>query len=208
MRFTSEEAFNHPWIQRQKRKEDAEIVINPEVIANMRNYIDSVNFKRTTLTLIASRIPEDQIKALRDAFGRFDTDGDGKLTIDELKAGVHLIKDCTLTEKDVDQAMAIMDSNKNGFIDYTEFIAACLQSYTYLKENHLKTAFSYFDKDGSGTISIDELQQCLQYEDFTLPEDYIKSLLEEVDINKDDQVSISSPVLPNNGLLLIIGVFN
>lgn len=92
----------------------------------MRNYIDSVNFKRTTLTLIASRIPEDQIKALRDAFGRFDTDGDGKLTLEELKAGVKLIKDCTLTETDVDQAMSIMDSNKNGFIDYTEFIAACL----------------------------------------------------------------------------------
>lgn len=59
MRFTSEEAFNHPWIQRQKQKEDAEITIDPAVIANMRNYIETVNFKRTTLTLIASRIPED-----------------------------------------------------------------------------------------------------------------------------------------------------
>jgi calcium-dependent protein kinase len=54
--------------------------------------------------------------------------------------------------------MSIMDSNKNGYIDYTEFIAACLQSYNYLKENHLKTAFSYFDKDGSGSISLDELR--------------------------------------------------
>ena len=59
---------------------------------------------------------------------------------------------------DIDMAMGIMDSNKNGYIDYTEFIAACLQSYNYLKENHLKTAFSYFDKDGSGTISLDELR--------------------------------------------------
>ena len=59
MRFTSEEAFNHPWIQKQRRKEDAEIIINPDVLANMRNYMDAVNFKRTTLTLIASRIPED-----------------------------------------------------------------------------------------------------------------------------------------------------
>lgn len=97
-----------------------------------------------------------------------------------------MIKDCTLTETDVDQAMSIMDSNKNGFIDYTEFIAACLQSYTYLKENHLKTAFSYFDKDGSGTISMEELRQCLQNEDFTLPEDKISKLLEEVDINQDN----------------------
>lgn len=101
MRFTSEEAFNHPWIQRQKRKEDSEIIIDPGVIDNMRNYIDSVNFKRTTLTLIASRIPEDQIKALREAFSKFDTDGDGKLTLKELKAGVKHIKGCRLTKDDV-----------------------------------------------------------------------------------------------------------
>jgi calcium-dependent protein kinase len=94
LRFTSEEAFNHPWIQMQKRKEDSEIVINPDVIMNMRNYMESVNFKRTTLTLIASRIPEDQIKALREAFSKFDKNGDGKLTIDELKEGVKQIKGC------------------------------------------------------------------------------------------------------------------
>lgn len=145
--------------------------------------MDSVNFKRTTLTLIASRIPEDQIKALRDAFSKFDTDGDGKLTLEELKAGVHQIKGCQLTEDDVEQAMNVLDSNKNGYIDYTEFIAACLQSYNYLKENHLKTAFTYFDKDGSGSISLDELKQCLQNEDFTLPEETISKLLQEVDIN-------------------------
>ena len=123
--------------------------------------MDSVNFKRTTLTLIASRIPEDQIKALREAFSKFDKNGDGKLTVDELKEGVHQIKGCLLTEADIEMAMNVMDSNKNGYIDYTEFIAACLQSYNYLKEHHLKTAFAYFDKDGSGTISLEELKQCL-----------------------------------------------
>ncbi len=63
-------------------------MINPDVIANMRLYIDSLNFKRTTLTLIASRIPEDQIKALREAFSKFDSNGDGKLTLEELNEGV------------------------------------------------------------------------------------------------------------------------
>jgi calcium-dependent protein kinase len=92
----------------------------------MRNYIDTVNFKRTTLTLIASRIPEDQIKQLRDIFSKFDKNGDGKLTVDELKEGVRTIPGCMLTEGDIDQAMNVMDSNKNGYIDYTEFIAACL----------------------------------------------------------------------------------
>jgi hypothetical protein len=59
MRFTSEEAFNHKWIQRQRLKDDQDVVLPVDMIKNMSSYIDSLNFKRTTLTLIASRIPED-----------------------------------------------------------------------------------------------------------------------------------------------------
>lgn len=63
-----------------------------------------------------------------------------------------------LKDLDIENAMNIMDTNNSGFVDYTEFIAACLQSYNYLQEHHLQTAFAFFDKDGSGTISLDELK--------------------------------------------------
>jgi calcium-dependent protein kinase len=75
-----------------------------------------------------------------------------------------------MTEDDCVNLMNVMDSNRNGFIDYTEFIAGCLQSHNYLKENHLKTAFSYYDKDSNGNISLEELKQCLQTEELTLPD--------------------------------------
>jgi len=51
--------------------------MSADILKNMSNYIESVNFKRTTLTLIASRIPEDQIKILRDSFSSLDKNGDG-----------------------------------------------------------------------------------------------------------------------------------
>jgi calcium-dependent protein kinase len=51
-----------------------------------------------------------------------------------------------------------LDTNGNGVIDYTEFIASCMKSKIYLKEENLKNAFSYFDKDNSGTISREELR--------------------------------------------------
>ena len=69
---------------------------------------------------------------MREAFSKFDKNGDGKLTIDELKEGVKQIKGCQLTDEDLEKAMDVIDSNKNGYIDYTEFIASCLQSYNYL----------------------------------------------------------------------------
>ena len=58
-----------------------------------------------------------------------------------------------MTDDDINKAWEAMDSNNNGYIDYTEFIAACLSSYSYLKESNLVAAFSYFDKDSNGTIS-------------------------------------------------------
>jgi Ca2+-binding EF-hand superfamily protein len=42
--------------------------------------------------------------------------------------------------------------NNNGSIDYTEFLAACLKSKIYLKEDYLRTAFEYFDRVNSKII--------------------------------------------------------
>ena len=113
-------------MQNQRKLEENDIEIGVDVVKNMQNYMDTINFKRATLTLIASRIPEDQIKNLREAFSKFDKNGDGKLTLLELKEGISLIKGGNITEEDMINAMQVMDSNQNGFIDYTEFIAACL----------------------------------------------------------------------------------
>ena len=74
-----------------------------------------------------------------------DKNGDGSLTYEELKNGLQDIPEINLTEVEIMDAMHIIDSNQNGLIDYTEFIAACLQSYNYLQENHLRSAFAYFD---------------------------------------------------------------
>ena len=42
--------------------------------------------------------------------------------------------------------MNTLDTNKNGYIDYTEFLAGCMKSKIYLKDEHLRRAFEYFDK--------------------------------------------------------------
>ena len=39
-----------------------------------------------------------------------------------------------------------LDTNDNGYIDYTEFLAGCMKSKIYLKEDNLNSAFAYFDK--------------------------------------------------------------
>ena len=87
-RLTAEEAYNHPWLAEQRQREFANVSISMDVFTNMQNYMDSLQLKRTTLSLIASRIPEDQILSLRQAFSKMDKNGDGQLTYEELKEGL------------------------------------------------------------------------------------------------------------------------
>lgn len=122
---------------------------------------------------------------LREVFKKFDKNGEGWLTLNELQEGISTVEGVDLSKEDIANAMMVIDSNQNGLVDYTEFIAAFLQSHNYLKHNHLKSAFSYFDKDNNGVISPEELKECLQYEDLTLPDNLINSLIKEADTNND-----------------------
>ena len=62
--------------------------LNPLMIANMEQYMNQAKLRQTTLTYIASRIPESQITELRGAFTKYDKNGDGQLTHQELKEGI------------------------------------------------------------------------------------------------------------------------
>ena len=95
--------------------------------------------------------------------------------------------------------MKQLDTNKNGFIDYTEFIAGCLQTQSMLKEKHLLNAFSYFDKvrvnisisqDKNGKITKDELKACLSDEDLMMKDTEIEKMISDVDQDGDGAVSI------------------
>ncbi|KAI4366992.1 hypothetical protein MLD38_022780 [Melastoma candidum] len=67
-----------------------------------------------------------------------------------------------------------------------EFIAATIHLNKLEHEEHIVAAFQYFDKDGSGYITIDELQQaCL---DHNTTDVYIEDIIREVDQDNDGRI--------------------
>jgi Ca2+-binding EF-hand superfamily protein len=70
------------------------------------------------------------------------------------------------------------DVDNSGTIDYGEFIAATVHLNKLEREEHLVAAFRYFDKDGSGYITVDELQQACTEHNMTdvLLEDIIREV--------------------------------
>jgi len=77
------------------------------------------------------------------------------------------------------------DIDNNGTLDYGEFIAATVHLNKLEQEENLLSAFSYFDKDGSGYITIDEIQAACK--EFGLDDVHIDEMVKEID---QDNVSI------------------
>lgn len=71
------------------------------------------------------------------------------------------------------------DIDNSGTIDYGEFIAATLHLNKIEREDHLFAAFQYFDKDGSGYITADELQQAC--DEFGIEDIRLEDMIGEVD---------------------------
>jgi len=180
-RYTAEQALNHEWIK-NKAPKAANVSLQSGFVDNLRNFRSTNKLKKAALHIIAGQLNEGQIKVLRDTFMSLDVNGDGLLTINEMKEGLAKagLKDIPADMKEI---MENVDSDGSGVIDYTEFIAATLDKRTYIQEDLCGAAFRVFDRNGDGKISKDEIKAVLGD---TL--DGNGSLMEEIDQNGDGEI--------------------
>ena len=99
-----------------------------------------------------------QVKEFKDAFAIFDKDGGGSITTQELGDVMR-----SLGQKPTNQELETMvreiDADGNGEIDFPEFLTMMLRKMNEGNpEKELMDVFMVFDKDGSGTISAEELR--------------------------------------------------
>jgi Ca2+-binding EF-hand superfamily protein len=119
--------------------------IASDAFDNMKNFMEAVNFKKATLIYLAAKLPEGCIEELRKLFILVDLNGDGRITSDEFQQAIKKY-DIDYTTSQMQDLIYMLDTNNNGYIDYTEFLAGCMKSKIYLNEDHLKIAFAYFDR--------------------------------------------------------------
>ncbi|OIW02809.1 hypothetical protein TanjilG_29585 [Lupinus angustifolius] len=184
-RLTAYEVLNHPWI-----KEDGEAPDTPldnAVLNRLKQFRAMDQFKKVALKVIAGCLSEEEIMGLKQMFRGMDTDNSGTITIEELKQG--LAKQGTkLSEQEVKQLMEAADADGNGIIDYDEFITATMHMNRMNRADHVYTAFQYFDKDNSGYITIEELEQALHEYNMHDGRD-IKEIIAEVDADNDGRIN-------------------
>ena len=138
------------------------------------------------------RLTENQIGEFRQAFELFDIDGDGHITLKELKI-LFTSMGQNPTEEELKGMIAEVDADGSGEMEFEEFCRLMLKSgRTTEDEESLRAAFKILDKDGSGEIDKDELRLVLNA--FSLSGEQISdadidALIKEADTNEDGSIS-------------------
>jgi len=125
------------------------------------------------------------------SFRTIDSNGDGKLNKDELVKGFTEILGKTHLEavSSIEDIFKVVDADKNGFIQYEEFIRACIKKETLLSDLYLSFAFKFFDRDNSGYITVNEIKEIFCSGNGDINNKVIEKIISEVDFDGDGQVS-------------------
>ena len=78
-----------------------------------------------------------------------------------------------------------VDQDKDGYIEYEEFLRAALNKNTAISEENLKHAFNMFDDNKDGRLSAEEVKTILG----TNNSEYITDIIQEIDKNNDGYIS-------------------
>ncbi|XXG50684.1 hypothetical protein AAC387_Pa02g4638 [Persea americana] len=190
--LTALQVLNHPWIREDGDAPDTPL--DNAVLNRLKQFRAMNKFKKSCSQRCLS---EEEIMGLKAMFKNMDEDNSGTITLEELKQG--LVKQGTnISEYEVKQKpyvhnyrnyfVELADADGNGTIDYDEFITATMHMNRRDREDHLYTAFQYFDKDHSGYITTEELEQALR--EFGMHDGRdIKEIISEVDSDNDGRIN-------------------
>uniref|UniRef100_A0A804ISI1 non-specific serine/threonine protein kinase n=1 Tax=Musa acuminata subsp. malaccensis TaxID=214687 RepID=A0A804ISI1_MUSAM len=184
-RITAAQALEDPWLREGGEASDKPI--DSAVLTRMKQFRAMNKLKKLALKVIAKNLSEEDLMGLQHTFNNIDTDRSGTITLEELKTGLRRLGS-KLTEDEIKQLMDAADVDKNGTIDYIEFMAATMHRHKLEKEEHLLKAFEHFDKDHSGYITRDELKHAMSQYGMG-DEATINEVLDDVDTDKDGRIN-------------------
>jgi len=186
-RITPKEALSHPWVKNMLGKEPSSSY-NESYVEKFEDFKESNQLKKAILSFLATKVNDDEIQEEINLFNSFDTNNDGYITKKELKKGLLKIK--KHTDEEVDAIMNSMDTDKNGAINFNEFISATLNQNISRDYERIVKAFKFFDMDNDGLIDENELKDALAGQEFSkIDVGIFTDAIKECDLDNDGKIS-------------------
>ena len=203
-RISAAEALKSDWILKHKEVENSKISFEAcrDILENIKDFNAIEKLQQATIAYIVHFIgATDEVKKLKKIFQLLDTNGDGRLTYKELREGFEKIMGSSITDVEMEKISLDIDQDRNGYIEYEEFLRVALNKNTLLSKENLKLAFENFDADGDGTLKAEEIKNILG----TKNNEYFDKLLLKIDQNKDGLISFQEFSMLMNSILLSKG---
>ena len=131
-------------ITKEKDSSKASINKSKEIIEKLRN-------------IIAKRGSRG-IMSIRREFMIADNDNNKTVNINAFKKFCHDYR-INLDDNEINMLFAELDTNKNGTIDYQEFLKGVIGEMNERRKRIIQQAFKLLDKNGNGLIELDDIRE-------------------------------------------------
>ena len=156
-----------------------------------RKFQKTNRFKLLVSRLFARKLDPQRYAETIESFKKWDTDGDGKITLEEFRKGMR--QATKLTNFEIDRIFRELDQDDDRFITLDELIVSVAFDALVSVDERLANAFGELDKDGDGKIDISELKDAiadLQEKDEHHDLGRAESIVAEIDNNRDNQIDV------------------
>ncbi len=192
-RLSASEALNHSFFTKFNGRSLYSNFTKEEIqsyLDNLLNYKFQSKFQQLVLAFVVHNIPQSkETKTILKLFRYFNISGNCKLTKIELVNGLYKFRDKEKVDKVVDDIFLMLDGDNNGYIEYEEFLRACVDKSSALNNDNLKYAFKFLDKDNTGTLSVEKIMGAFVKKGNSTLFSIFKHSIKEVDRDKDGKIN-------------------
>jgi len=141
-----------------------------------------------TQTIGYNEMTEEQLNDIREAFNMFDQNGDGSISTEELKEVMSNLGQ-VVSDEEIKDMLEDVDTDAEGSLDFDAFKKIMSQKLGATDiNNEIQEAFQFFDQDGDGTITAEELRLCMKKLGEELTEEEIEEMLKEADSDGNGEI--------------------
>lgn len=157
-RMTAAQALSHPWI---KNDNDKKVPVDILIAKLVKAYMRSSALRKAALQAVAKTLTVDQLFYLKEQFTLLEPTKSGTISMDNIKAALMKYATDAMKESRVLKFLASLNGLQNRQMDFEEFCAASLSVHQLESrdqwEQHARSAYELFDKNGNRAIVIEEL---------------------------------------------------
>ncbi|KAF8034178.1 hypothetical protein BT93_C0452 [Corymbia citriodora subsp. variegata] len=157
-RMSAAQALSHSWIRNYN---GVKVPLDVLIFKLMKAYMRSSSLRRAALRALAKTLTVDELVYLREQFMLLEPNKSGSITLENMKLA--LMKNATdaMKESRIPDFLASLNALQYRRMDFEEFCAAALSVHQLEVldnwEQHARSAYEQFEKDGNRAIVIDEL---------------------------------------------------